>query len=363
MRALRLLAGPAARRHLREHGLRPQHVGAVPGAAGGPKGLVLNALDRFVFGRWLAGGTQVVHLAGASIGAWRLACACLPDADAALATLAHDYVHEDYGDPGATRRPSAAHVTATFRAQLARQFGGLEAAALAHPRFRLHVFASRGSHALLAGRGTLRTAAGCLGAFGANLVARRAMGGWLERVVFSDPRDPLPWSLDDYPTRRVRLASDNLAESILASCSIPFWLEPVLDIRGAPPGAYWDGGLTDYHLHLDYASMPGDSAAPLVLYPHFQPEVVPGWLDKGLRRRHRATPALDNVVLLVPDPDWVRTLPGGKLPDRGDFSTWKGDAAGRMAAWRRAVAEGERLAAEFDAIASRPGGVEAEPLA
>lgn len=362
MHALRILAGPAALRHLRDHGLRPGHVGAVPGAAGGPKALVLNALDRLIFGRWLAGGSQPVHLAGASIGAWRLACACLPDPQAALAELAHDYVHETYGEPDAVRRPSPARVSATFRAQLARQFGGREAQVLAHPRLRLHVFASRGRNLLLAGRGRLRTAAGCLGAFGANLVSRRAMGGWFERVVFSDPRDPLPWSLGDYPTQRVVLGPDNLAESILASCSIPFWLDPVRDIRGAPPGAYWDGGLTDYHLHLDYASMPADAAAPLVLYPHFQPEVVPGWLDKGLRRRHRATPALDNLVLLVPAPEWIRTLPGGRIPDRGDFAAWRGDAAGRMAAWRRVVAEGERLAEAFDTIASRPGGVQAEPL-
>jgi hypothetical protein len=31
-------------------------------------------------------------------------------------------------------------------------------------------------------------------------------------------------------------------------------LQAVHDIPGAPPGAYWDGGITDYHLHLDYLS-------------------------------------------------------------------------------------------------------------
>ena len=36
----------------------------------------------------------------------------------------------------------------------------------------------------------------------------------------------------------------------------------------------------------------------LVLYPHFQPHLVPGWLDKALRHRHRASARLDNVVLL-----------------------------------------------------------------
>jgi hypothetical protein len=39
--ALQILAGPRARAHLREQGLRPQDVRVVPAAAGGPKGLVL----------------------------------------------------------------------------------------------------------------------------------------------------------------------------------------------------------------------------------------------------------------------------------------------------------------------------------
>ena len=43
----------------------------------------------------------------------------------------------------------------------------------------------------------------------------------------------------------------------------------------------------------------------LVLYPHFQKAVVPGWLDKSLKWRHKATPFLDSIVLLAPDPQWV----------------------------------------------------------
>lgn len=35
----------------------------------------------------------------------------------------------------------------------------------------------------------------------------------------------------------------------------------------------------------------------LVLYRHFQPTVVPGWLDKGPRHRHAASDRLANVVL------------------------------------------------------------------
>ena len=30
------------------------------------------------------------------------------------------------------------------------------------------------------------------------------MGGWLERVMFSDPREPLPFALHDFRTQQVR---------------------------------------------------------------------------------------------------------------------------------------------------------------
>ena len=62
MQALHIHAGPKALAHIREHGLRPEHIGVIPGAAGGPKGLILGALDRFIFGEWLAQSQQPVDL-------------------------------------------------------------------------------------------------------------------------------------------------------------------------------------------------------------------------------------------------------------------------------------------------------------
>jgi hypothetical protein len=100
----------------------------------------------------------------------------------------------------------------------------------------------------------------------------------------------------------------------------------------------------------------------LVLYPHFQNTVIPGWLDKALRHRHRASARLANVVVLSPDPQWVRdTLPQGKLPDRNDFKAYADDLDGRIQVWSRAVAESQRLADEFAHIAEQ-GSIEALPL-
>jgi hypothetical protein len=356
VKALQVLAGPRALQHLRERGLAPGDVRVIPGAAGGPKGLVLNPLDRFLFGHWLAGSEQTLHLLGASIGAWRLACACLPDADEALAQLADDYISQHYEHaPG--KAPTPRSVSQAFGAKLEERLGARGAEVLSHPQRRLHVFTSRGRH-LLRREGRWRTPLGYLGAFVANAASRRALGGWLERVVFGDPRDALPFQLHDYRSHRAALTHENLTAAILASCSIPFWLDAVHDVPGGPRGAYWDGGITDYHLHLDYAAMPEG----LVLYPHFQPQVVPGWLDKAWKRRHRASAWLDNVVVLAPRPAWVATLPGAKLPDRSDFKRFGDDLAGRMRVWRRAVAESQRLADEFAELVAGARPIAAAPL-
>ncbi|TMH12258.1 MAG: phospholipase [Betaproteobacteria bacterium] len=356
MHALEIYAGPRARQQLREQGLRPQDVRVIPAAAGGPKGLVLNHLDQFIFGEWLASSTHTVHLVGASIGAWRMASACLHAPAAAFAQMAHDYIHQTY-EHASGQQPKARHVSEVFGAKLAERFGGREDQVLAHPRYRLHVFTSRGRH-VLRRQGRLRTPLGYAGAFAANVVSRKAMGGWLERVIFSDSRDPMPLHLHDYRTHTVTLDSSNLQPSILASCSIPFWLDAVHDIPGAPLGAYWDGGITDYHLHLNYASMHDG----LVLYPHFQKTVIPGWLDKAFKGRHRATEHLDNVIVLAPNPEWVKTLPNQKLPDRNDFKHYGDDDAARMTVWTRAVGDSERLRDEFAAWVSGASAIEVRAL-
>lgn len=359
-RALQVFAGPAARARLAERGLQAQDVGLIPAAAGGPKGLILNGLDRYVFGDWLPRSRQTVHLVGASIGAWRMATAALAHRDVAAAfdVMAEAYVTQEYDVLPGEKRPRPEGVSRRFGEILAEIFEGRETEVLAHPRLRLHVVTSRGRGGLLAREGKLRTPLGYLGAFAANAVSRPLLGRFLERVVFSDPRDRLPLKLNDFTTREVHLSRANLRGALLASCSIPFWLQAQHDLPGAPRGAYWDGGITDYHLHLDYRALQA-SDAPLVLYPHFQRQVVPGWLDKALKHRHRATRFLDNVVLLSPSPEWIAQLPGAKLPDRNDFIQLGADERRRR--WRVAVAQSQQLADEFAAL-TQNGPISALPL-
>lgn len=348
LRALQIYAGPEARRHLLKEGLKPEHVGIIPAAAGGPKGLMLGRLDRFLFGEWLANSQHAVDLVGASIGAWRMATACLEQPVAAFQRLEHDYIHQTYDVPPGRKRPTAQHVSERFGQGLKDFYGGRIGEVLNHPRYRLHVVTSRGRHVLGQDR-PWRTPLGYMGAYLTNAFHRPAMGHWLERVVFSARSAELPFGVEDYRTRQVPLTVENFMPAVQASCSIPFMLEAVHDIPGGPRGAYWDGGITDYHLHLAYRRERG-----LVLYPHFQRQVVPGWLDKALAWRHHATPMLANTIVLAPNPAWVAQLPLGKLPDRTDFTRYGTDTPARVAAWQQAVSASQQLADEWAEWLNQP---------
>jgi len=360
MKALSIYAGPRAFNAIKKHGLSSADVTAIPAAAGGPKSLILGPLDRFIFGQWLPTSNQAVDLVGASIGAWRMATACLDDPVAALARLEHDYIHQDYPLRPGERRPPPQRVSELFGANLKAFYDGRVPQILQHPRYRLHILTSHGRGLLWREQPWL-TAVGYLSAYLGNVVARRALGAWLERVVFSSAHTdlptapvPLPFDSGDYPTQQVRLTQANFDAALQASCSIPFVLQAVHDIADAPAGAYWDGGVTDYHLHLNWRG--------LVLYPHFQKSVVPGWLDKHLRWRHKASSFLDNVVVLAPRPEWVQTLPNGKLPDRTDFTRYGNDLAARIQDWTCAVDASTRLAEEFAVWLDRPDWRSVQPL-
>ncbi len=175
-----------------------------------------------------------------------------------------------------------------------------------------------------------------------NTLGRRLLQTWYQRVVFSTMGTPhdAGMHLDDFGTVWVPLTATNLPAAMLASGSIPLVLEAVADPPGAPPGRYWDGGVVDYH--PDPARFDGDG---LVLYPHFFDHVIPGWFDKPLRWRRTKATALDHVVMLAPSEPFIRSLPGGKIPDRTDFARY--DTEGRFDLWwqvvRRAEALGEEL--------------------
>jgi hypothetical protein len=363
-------AGPKARARIAAHGLSPADISLVPGAAGGAKALGLSGLDIAIFADWLPRAPRVRHLVGASIGAWRFAAALRPDPRKGLEELARLYAAQRYPP-----RPGAALVTRKVREMLRELFDGHDDDILSSAQWRLHILAVRGRGPLTTDAGLRRTLGFGAAAF-ANLAGRRHLRHFLERTIFHDGRERPPF-LDDagvagnllpatgsapirfdaFHTHAVPLDRGNLREALVASAAIPMVIEAVPDLPGAPAGIYWDGGLIDYHLHLPFCRSEG-----LVLYPHFTDRIVPGWLDKALPWREARGEWLDNVVLVSPSREYLDKLPLGKLPDRKDFKRFGEDFEGRLAYWRKAIAESARLGDEFLAFAERPDPSRVLPL-
>jgi len=313
MHALTLRAGPDALRLLRERGLRAEDVEIVPGASGGPKWLAIAGLDRFLFGDFLAAPrTRPIHLIGSSIGSWRMACLAQRDPLAALERGHHAYIHDQQYSP----RPTTGEVTRVLGKVLDTLLGETGVAEiLSHPWARLHVITSQGRGlANTTSRATLGAA--LTAAASLNVLSRRTLALHFRRVVFSNAGDQSPLlQLRDLPTHHAPLTADNLRDVLRASGSIPMVIDGV-SILSAPGGLHWDGGVTDYHLDLDYGGGNG-----LVLYPHFYSHAVPGWFDKPLAWRRASARNFHRTLLLSPSDDFVRSLPNGRIPDRRDFGT------------------------------------------
>ena len=339
MQALKIYAGACAFKHIKTNGLKPEDIKVIAGAAGGPKGLLLGPLDRFIFGDWLRApqiSPHFIDLIGASIGAWRMGAACMLDPVLASKRLEHDYIHQQYDIPRGKRRPSAEVVSAQFKETLNDFFADHVKDVLNHPTFKLNVFSVPRERVNVSSATTHN----------------------VENLAQMCLDLNFDWRADGFQSSQVELNSSNLTQAIQASCSIPFVMHSVSGIPGAPKGAYWDGGITDYHLHWDYNSV----APGFVLYPHFQRSLVPGWLDKALKWRHGSTQFLDRVIVLAPNPNWVAKLPNSKLPDRQDFVRYAKDPTTRIKIWQKAVSESEQLADEFAAWLANPGSIQLEVL-
>jgi hypothetical protein len=361
--SLSIQAGATALAHLCANGLGPRDIAAIPAAAGGPKGLIFQKLDQWLFGTWLPSAAPRERiLVGASIGAWRMAAACSADPVAAFQRLGDTYCQQSY-----PVKPTARQVTEVMAHMLAEVLGGHEHEVLNHPHHRLQVIASRGSALLTSPRNRIATMAGFGLAVASNLVSRSWLRAHLERVVFGDPRVDAAWvstRFDRFTNHIAPLAADNLQIALLASGTLPFIMAPVRDVPHGPKGSYWDGGLIDYHLDLPYCDMAPDG---LVLYPHFGERIVPGWFDKPLRQRRAGIGArrhwLDNVILVSPSASFMASLPRAKLPDRNDFAHHGLRHDLRIADWNRAMQMGSRMAEDLARFVERPNMDAVTPFA
>ena len=353
---IQIHAGKTALAHICEHGLQAKDIAIIPAAAGGPKGLILQALDQWLFGEWLSSAPRERSLIGASIGSWRMAAACRANPVTGFQTLAELYCEQRYSS-----KPSAQQVTEKITHLLHHFIAGHEQEIVEHPTHRLQIITARGRGLLHQPKNDLQIKAGFAVASLANLAGRKPLAKHMDRVVIGDARDPAPWlknKFDSFDTHFCSLSQQNLMPALLASGTIPLLMEPVQHIPNTPVGTYWDGGIIDYHLALPYSCISTETTGGLVLYPHFTDHIVPGWLDKSLSWRranagqHRDW--LDNVIMVSPSRTFVQSLPRGKLPDRKDFTYYGLNHDARIRQWKTAIAESARMRDAFAAFVARP---------
>nr|MCU0617996.1 patatin-like phospholipase family protein [Gemmatimonadaceae bacterium] len=85
----------------------------------------------------------------------------------------------------------------------------------------------------------------------------------------------------------------------------------------------------------------------------FYDHVVPGWFDKGLRRRRAGATNFRRALLIAPSTAFIQSLPGQKIPDRADFYAL--DDPTRRQRWQRVADESERLGDELRELLATDG--------
>lgn len=332
-RGLTIRAGATALARLRDVGFAPNDFSTMLGASGGPKWLVLSRIDRVLVEQFLSRRTTPLAVAGSSIGTFRHLCFAQADPLAAIDRFERAYIEQAY-----ETEPTPAEVTEESRRILERLFGDSgRAQVIANERITTHIIAVR-SRSPVATDARIPLAIGLGASAIANAIDRRLLAGFFERVVFHTGESRLGFK--GFGTRTIRLSEDNIDAATLASGSIPLVMEGIANIPGAPAGRYRDGGIVDYHFDFEF-----DAPKGLILFPHFFDGITPGWFDKSMKWRRPRGPALDRTVLIAPSREFVRGLPGAKVPDRTDFRSMP--TKDRLARWNRIVSDCGALADEL----------------
>lgn len=343
MKALRLVAGKTARKRIEANGLTPDLVRMVVGASGGPKWLVLRGLDQFVFGDWLPQTDNHIDMVGSSIGAWRMTIASHPDPALMFERFEEAYFgyrKEDGESPQAVTRASYALLGKVMGPEVCKQI-------VENPKRNLNIVAVR-CVGPTASRSRVVEGAGLLAAASLNAVSRSTLSAFFNRAVFYSG-DSVACSdiWRGFGRIDAKLVPGSLHDALMASGSIPFAVEPVVDIHGAPKGVYRDGGVIDYHFDVPWSYDDG-----IVLYPHFYAHLVPGWFDKMRKNRKVGARILEQQLILAPSEEFVASLPYGRIPDRKNFSEMEDTE--RKPYWRKVVDESYRLADELSTLLEKP---------
>nr|WP_319490660.1 patatin-like phospholipase family protein [uncultured Desulfobacter sp.] len=336
---LTILAGRTAYRHIKENGLSPDDIDAMLGASGAAKWLSIYGLDSAIFSQWFSGRTRPLHLFGTSVGAWKFAAAAQTDCREAFDRLKRAYIHQHY--KGGVKAAQIARETRRIMNEFLTHQAIDEI--LDHPWIRIGFSATRCKGPIGSQHSSVQ-AMGIGQAFALNAISRKLQRFCFERVLFHHPQyDTGILEENNFPTTAVPLDRNNFSKALLASGSIPMVMAGVTDIPGAPEGTYRDGGLLDYHPAFTL----NPEQTGFILYPHFYTALTPGWFDKKFAGRRLKGKAVDRIILLAPSPEFVSTLPFGRIPDRQDFIRLMGRDYERIAAWNKAADMCRVLGYEF----------------
>ena len=339
MNNLSFRAGSKAQAIIRDGGLKPEMVKVIDGAAGGPKWLVLHALDQCIFSAWLKDRKEPLFLIGASSGAWRFAAVTQRDPVSAIQDFRHAYIHQVYH-----KKPTKEEVSREGLRILDDYLDKDRVSqVLSHPCLRLNIMAVR-SKGLAASDQHPWLGMGMAGAAICNAISRKWLRLFFERVLFYDPRDIPPYyHMNGLPLQQVPLNEKGLKTALLASGSIPLVMSGISEIPEAEKGVYRDGGIIDYHMDLPY-QVPDQK---VVLMPHFYEYIIPGWFDKPLPWRKASGSNLANLVLVSPSQSFIESLPFKKIPDRDDFFRFRRRDQERIDYWNVVVSKSKVLGDEF----------------
>lgn len=336
---IRVKAGKRAYDLIRSGGFTLDRVATYFGPAGGPRWLAASGFDLTLLREGLLGRRQPVWLVGASAGAWRFAAWLQPEPEKSYRALMEAYIGAMYGrkDTPATILDSLRAIIDSYIDDDALSF------ALACKPYRLAILVARAKH-LTASEPLWLQKLGFILGFAVNALHPALIHRFAERIVFYYGAQPPDFSLrKGFHGRYFPLSEINFKSAVIASGAIPIAVAGVRDIFGAPDGVYRDGGLIDYHINQDYRTRSGG----VTLFFHHQERIIPGWMDKGLRKRRPPADFLDSVLMVYPSESFVESLPGGRIPDRGDFETFIDDPATRIANWRRTIELSAPLGDEF----------------
>jgi hypothetical protein len=336
---IRVRAGKRAYDLIRSGGFSLDSIATYFGPAGGPRWLTASGFDLTLIREGALGKRQPVWLVGASAGAWRLAAWLQPEAEKSYRALMEAYIASAYGrdDTPATILQSLVAIVDSFIDDDALSF------ALACKPYRLAILTARAKSLAASERSWVQKLGFILG-FMANALHPGLIHRFAERVVFYYGVQPPDFCLHkEFRGRCFPLSEINFKAALIASGAIPIAIAGVRNIFGAPDGVYRDGGLIDYHINQDYRTRRGG----LTLFFHHQERIIPGWMDKKLKKRRPPDEFLDSVVMIYPSEGFVESLPGGRIPDRTDFETFIDDPATRIANWRRTVELSAPLGEEF----------------